>query len=255
MKPLLPSTILALATFGAASQGASLAVYDFENDSLADKATTTGITASSLTKGTALDLDSSFSNDATQGSRSLFARGEAVQQTNGSTSVAFPQALIDGNYVEFTISADPGYTFSLNSFTFDTAWQGINSGRMGVTSSINGHTYANRETITTELPDDASSISNILQSNLGGFPRTAVDAWGQGEDTAIDVTGSEFQDITSVTFRITGHSIADTGSASISNIFRLDDIRIDGDVNAIPEPSATTLLGLASCAFILRRRK
>ena len=234
-----------------------VAFFDFEGDSDGNKASIPGITAgSTITGGAAFNTDNGFSNESPNGGlRSRFARGSAVQQTNGSTGVAFPQAILDGNYVEFTIATELGITMSLDSFTLDAGWQGTNDGRFGVTSSINGHNYADLETITTEIATDAGSIPNVLQSNLtGSWAKLALGDWGTGEGTTIDVSGPEFQNITDVTFRIYGFAINDPGAANTSNIYRLDNIQLEATLTTVPEPS-TTLLGLlGSLGLFIRRR-
>ena len=232
-----------------------VALFDFEGDSDGNKASTAGITSgSSIVGGTAFTTDNGFSAESPNGGlRSRFARGTAVQQTNGSTGVAFPQAILDGNYVEFTVTTELGITMSLDSFTLDAGWQGANDGRFGVTSSINGHNYADRETITTEVTADAASIPNVLQSNLAGsWGKLSLGNWGSGEGTTIDVSGPEFQNINSVTFRIYGFAINDPNPANTANIYRLDNIQLEATV--IPEPS-TALLGLLGAFGLLSRRR
>ena len=235
-----------------------VALFDFEGDSDANKASVTGIAAgSSIAGGTAFNTDSGFSNESPNGGlRSRFARGTAVQQVNGSTGVAFPQAILDGNYVEFTLSTLPSYTMSLDSFTLDAGWQnsgGGNDGRFGVTSSINSHGYSARETILTENAGDAASIPNVLQSNLAGsWGKVALGDWGSGEGTTIDVSGAEFQNITDVTFRLYGFAINDPNPANNNNIFRLDNIQIEATV--VPEPSSALLGLLGVFGLLLRRR-
>jgi hypothetical protein len=120
-----------------------VAYFDFEGDSDGNKASIAGIAAgSTITGGAAFNTDNGFSSESPNGGlRSRFARGTAVQQINGSTGIAFPQAILDGNYVEFTVATELGITMSLDSFTLDAGWQGPNNGRFGVTSSINGHNF------------------------------------------------------------------------------------------------------------------
>ncbi|YCM46861.1 PEP-CTERM sorting domain-containing protein (plasmid) [Verrucomicrobiaceae bacterium 227] len=233
-----------------------VALFDFEDDSDANKASLTGIaTGSSISGGTAFNTDNGFSNESPNGGlRSRFARGTAVQQISGSTGVAFPQAILDGNYVEFTVSTDLGFTMSLERFTLDAGWQGQESGRFGVTSSINGHDYSSLETITTEIAEDAGSIPNVLQSNLAGsWAKLSLGDWGSGEGTTIDVSGAEFQNINSVTFRLYGFAINDAGPANTANIYRLDNIQLEASV-AVPEPS-TMLLGFLGVFGVFCRRR
>ncbi len=233
-----------------------VALFDFEGSTDANKATATGIAAGNdLVAGSAFMTDSGFSMESPNGgANSRFARGTAVQQVNGSTGVAFPQAIIDGNFFEFSITTENGFFMTLDSFTLDVGWQGANDGRFGVTSSINGHDYTAREAITTEIAADASSIPNVLQSNSpGSWAKLSLGDWGTGEGTTIDVSGTEFQNITSVTFRIYGFAINDPDPANTANIFRLDNIRVDATV--VPEPGRAVLTMLGTFGLVLRRRR
>lgn len=135
------------------------------------------------------------------------------------------------DYLEFTITPNTGYSLDLTSISFYVAKTGGSNAEVGVKSSVdNFSTFLLRETVpstgnTLEVAD-YTPFSSLL--------------------------GSSFENLTDpVTFRLLMH---DGGAGNQSNIYRLDEIRVEGTA-AIPEPAnAALLLALSSVLVLLRRR-
>ncbi|MDQ8206313.1 PEP-CTERM sorting domain-containing protein [Coraliomargarita sp. SDUM461003] len=252
----LPLLVTAGLATTASASAAVIAQYDFNSatDTFADSANASGLTAGEITPGTLMATDDGRSTTSTsEGAGSYFARWNAINAANGSTSAAWGNAQSNGIYLEFTLTPDAGTSLNLTDLHLDVAYNGTDNFRLAVTSSLTGYNYADRLTISTELTADASSLPNILQSNLGGI-ETAPDEtdadWGQGEDTIIDLSSATFDNIASdVTFRIYAFSLT-----SSTSILRLDNVHVNGTV--IPEPGSYALLvGILGLTSVMIRRR
>jgi hypothetical protein len=257
-KALLISIALASASMVSADV---LAQYDFNSagDPYADVANASDLTADDITPGTQLATDDGRSTSTTtEGAGSFFAKHGALSTGTGTTSAAWTAAQDNGIYVEFTLTPDAGKSLNFTDLHLDVGYQGENNFRLAVTSSLTGYDYGNQLTITTENATDKNSLPNILESNLGGISTTPAGIgadWGAGEDTIIDLSGIEFDNITSsVTFRIYGFKL---NNGDGSDILRLDNIYVNGSASPVPEPSSFALLagGLAFASIMLKRRR
>ncbi len=146
-----------------------------------------------------------------------------------ATGTDLAAALADTDVFTVTITADAGFQFNLTSINFDFG------GKSDTTAYVtNGVVYSGGVT----LHDEAFSV---------------VTGGGTSYDTgnSDSLAAASFQGVTSATFTFANYD--NTGVASNTN--RWDNITIEGDVVAVPEPSSTALLGLGGLALILRRRK
>lgn len=160
-------------------------------------------------------------------------RGSGVTATSASdafSSSAWAATFDLNDYYQFVLTPDVGYTMNIDTFIF-----GYNRTATG--------------------PDEFE-----LRSDLDGFV-AAIDSFSQTGTTGFTQSislGALFDNITSaITFRLYGYS-----SSSGAGTFRLQDpaagnIRFEGTVSAIPEPStyAMLVLGALCVGLALRRYK
>lgn len=202
----LGSLILALVSGFAASHAATLANFNFAGGSLANSAyPITGITIS------ALESDSTF---LTFTSNTGWNSAAQISGAAGFFSAPITHATA-GNAIRFTITALPGYRFSLNEFGFLA--RSTTTAPRDIGFKIGSHFH-----------DFSSSYSN--DSTI----------------TSISESTLPYADLTSVTISIQGWNSSGAGA------LQLDDIILSGSV--IPEPSATFLC-MSGALVLLRRRR
>lgn len=144
-----------------------------------------------------------------------------LQQTVTSPDPA--SAVLNNQYFEFTVAADAGFVMDLTSLSFDAARGGASTPRGWVLrSNLDGFTS---DIASAEVP---TSLPNL----------TSFD---------VDLSDALYQDVAAVTFRMYGFG----PSTSIGQFF--DNIVLNGNVQAIPEPSALALC--VGVLTMLRRRR
>jgi hypothetical protein len=186
------------------SQGATLATFNFTGESLANSAAPiTGITVSNVSTASSFNTFTSSSG---------FDSAAQISGASAFFSSPTTQAAA-GNALIFTITADAGYEFSLDGFSFiarSTAQAPPDIGfKIGLNSYDFSDSYSNDSTITT--------ISNQL----------------------LGLTG-----LTSATISIQGWNSSGTSA------LQLDHLVLSGSV--IPEPSSALLGGLGHLALLRR---
>ena len=146
-------------------------------------------------------------------------------------------ALADDDYFQFTLSATNGSEFlDLSSFTFDFGGRGTSAftTNIVVQSSVGGFGTGNP----------------ILDVTPGTFTTTGTNA-NELTNTIVDVSGSEFNNLSSVTFQIRYFDNSDSGSV-LTN--RLDNVVVSGAV--IPEPGSYAMIaGMFGLAYVMIRRR
>jgi hypothetical protein len=229
---------LSFVIFGVAgtARAAILVTYPFNAAPAASKDPTAvaGVVASQMSDAVG-DFDVSTS------SGTAFLRGTASENS-------LANAIMTPDYLQFTLTPAAGQVMSLTSFIFDhlasndttTAF----TSNLSIFASLNGFA-------TTPAAGDALGTSTVTVNASIGAGNTLL-----GNDVAFSLSAPAFQNLTSsstVTFRIYGFDNA-TGSEQIN---RIDDIRIDGQLTAVPEPSSM-LLALSGFGLVawrqLRRR-
>lgn len=143
---------------------------------------------------------------------------------NGGLNTAFTSTAEDatlranaGDSQTFTISANPGFLLDLGSLTFDVP-----------NNANNGNTFS------VDVIADGGTASTILATtNSTTSPN-------------LDLTG--FGNVSELEVRI------NIDSYSSGNL-QFDNVIVNGDVVAVPEPGSVALLGLGGLALMLRRRK
>jgi len=225
MKPL---TLLFLITLGSSltSPAALLADYQFVGGATASADSDTSSTASPMTNSNGFV--------ATYENLNAYGRSSVVDAA-GNTS----------DYFEFTVTPVSGFKLSLISLTFGTAFYGnqVQSGEASymVRSSLDGFT-----------------------NNIGGpftvaYQRTTTPAEHAAPpyplptftDQTVSLTPLLPGDNQAVTFRI---YIADT-TTSVDRLTAIDNVQLNGELLAIPEPSGLALMGLTMVGLCNRRRR
>ena len=228
----------ALCASAISTQAAIIAQYNFDNDAthldadtLDPNVTETGPTSPD------------FALTVTSESNLFAAEGQGVE--DGLTD-DMDGAWASGQYIEFTITADAGFTIDLDSLTFDNsrAIRGTNDFaiRTSIDSFAANLVYQNQGTTET------ATTQTVNFNSLTDF--TGLAGTNVGSNTFTD---TQFDGLSAITIRIAyDDRESNNGGASAT---RLDNWTLNGTVVPVPEPSSTALLGLGGLALILRRRK
>lgn len=135
-------------------------------------------------------------------------------------------------YFELTVSAEAGYTLDLDSLSFNSA-RGGSSGTRGfeIYTAVDGGAFTFGDTPILDVADETGTRSN---------PRAV----------SIDLTGAEYQGISSITFRY--YALTNSPGSFVRSI-DFDGWTLEGDA-VIPEPGSLALLGLGGICMLRRRR-
>ena len=238
MKKLTNLMIGSLLVTSVVSQGAILVQYNFDDDTTHKDA---DVLATNLSEGGPTSPD--FADTVTVEANLFAAEGQGVED---GTDDDMPGAWSSGQYWEFSVTADAGFSFDLDTLTFDIGRAGNGTNDWAIRTSVDGFAadveYRNQGT-----------LGNVTGQtvNFNTFADTGMSGTSGGGEGAF--TAGQFDGLSTITIRIAyddrqGNS--GTGSAT-----RMDNWTVNGTVIAVPEPSSTALLGLGGLALILRRRK
>lgn len=177
---------------------------------------------------------------AAAASTSLTFTGSAsgfISETAGTAEAGEPIG-VAGN-IETAGSWSTSFTFTANDnydlSSFDISSYSISGG--------GAHQGAPHQVTWNLIISDAGQIFTGING--------AIEAGGAAAEAfSIDTTGTSLVSGTTYTFDLTVSS-TDTGGNNIA----LNQLTLNGNVAAVPEPSSTALLGLGGLALILRRRK
>ncbi len=222
--------------------GASMLVdYDFESGASAST-NAAGITGGGFSSN-GLNLVQRYdrSGDANMGSQVFAAQSFQAQGTVGGTQ----------DYFEFSISADAGKSFSVESLVFDSVyWKQSGQtyhaiGTYQLASSADNYTTVLGTFNQDQHWDLASPAGQNKYTSSAIWKNMTFDLWGTNLD------GQEFSDLT---FRLyVSCTNATNSSKSSGRRTGFDNMTVMGAV--VPEPSSSALLGLGGLALALRRRK
>lgn len=207
-------------TWGAGADG-NVASFPYNGAAIED------LTVSDATK---VGITTSSSNNNFRGT------GWALNDT----PVGSLTGLIDTTkYIEFTVSANAGYTIDMATVEFGVARSGTGPRQWQWRSSVDLF-EAPIATYTT--------LSVGLENSLGTLTHADATTTYTG---VMDVSGTSFTGLSSVTFRLYGYNAeAAGGTGGIQG-----PLTFTGTIAAVvPEPSAT-LLGLVGVIALIRRRR
>jgi hypothetical protein len=222
-------------------QAGMVAEYAFDSpagtlDSTGDQA---GVTATQILPGAGLTSgpsNQSWNNSSFSYHSSARSRFVNIANTAGSESDSF-----NGNdYVEFTLTADPGKTLNLDSFSFAHARGGSGAEQFTVFNGVRSSLDSFGSSLGT-----FDTTSDAVGASTTGF--TAGDGW---EYNTISL-GSAFDALSIVTFRL---YFWETGLKGDQDGFftRIDSVRVEGTV--VPEPAAIGIIAVGALATLRRRR-
>ncbi|MEX2607295.1 MAG: PEP-CTERM sorting domain-containing protein [Kiritimatiellia bacterium] len=237
--PLRLLGLTALLATASVSHGAILTTFDFTGDSLAAANEAVNTSSTDIAAGSDVNNTVGFSTSgsgSTDGTATtgIFSGGSSNTVTLANTSWAngLTAANTAGQYFEFTINADSGYTIDLTHISYGATRI---SGTPPRTTGI--FIKTSKEISFTERGSKALSSTSTMDDN----DYLNVDLSGLGTD---------FTGVTSATFRIVmaDDSTGRTGTGAIDNI------ALQGAV-VIPEPSTFALMGLFGLAALMAYRR
>lgn len=199
----------------------TIAYYDF--------ATNTSVTTTGANNTATTVTGANWTGSAPNNGRST---GNGPDGNAGHYFGRGPKDTAATSYIQFGVTATNFTTLDLSSLSFDywtasIATTGTPSFTFEVRSSLD--TYA------AAIPG-TYSLNPIIKVNDGQF-----------QTASFDLTGSSFQDLATITFRL---YVTGSAAANTNDIVRFDDIQLQ----VIPEPT-TALLGSLGLLALLRRRR
>lgn len=229
MKPRASLFFVLIGLLPAASASASnLVNYTFTGSVYTPTSSDPGVVGSSVTFGSGL-TSQGISGANGSPAPSLYVFANVIDEVVSATS---------NDYVTFTVTAADGYTINLSAFSFSytvnssTATPTTESGTFTVRSSIDS--YAD---------------------NIASFDKAAVSGQNNGWTSTGDISlsGSSYQGLTSITFRI----FLSDNIATSQYAMRIDNLLLTGAaVSSVPEPSSVALIGgVVSLVAVAFRRK
>ncbi len=163
------------------------------------------------------------------------ATGWALDGTVGALSGSVDTT----RYITFTLTADSGYTFDLNSITFGVGRSGTGPRSWQWRSSVDSYASAltNYTTVATGLTHSNGVLTNPdSNSNWTG--------------NVLAFSGSSFSGMSSVTLRLYGYNAeSSSGTGGLQGA-----LSFSVTMNAVPAPGAMALLGVAGLLGARRRR-
>lgn len=224
----------ALLAIGASNAGGASFVGTFSF------AGTTGNVASLPYNGTAID-DVSVGNltkvgvTTSSSSGNSRASGWSTGATDASNS--FTGTIDTGKYFEFSLTAASGVTIDMSSITFGVGRSGTGPRQWEWRSSVDSY---------------AATIGSYTTTNAGltnsGGVLTNPDSNSSWTGNVLDLSGAQFKNLTSVSFRIYAYNAeATAGTGGLQG-----NLSFAG--TAVPETSAA-LLGALGVLGLLRRRR
>lgn len=236
-----PLAAIVLIAGAAAAHAATLAQYGFN-------ITATPGTVSPVASGlTATSATLTFPTNASQ----VGGGTSGLNPIEGTRSVfTFAASLADsatpassGNIVDFSLTPDSGQQITLD-LTNGVTWQFL-----AYDGTINAVSY----TVYTQLLVASDAAFTNLLASSSVFSATNSGTGFDNSRWGPVTTGSLNSSVTSSStlyFRL----VASDDLASGDHQLRFDNINVNGTVNAVPEPSAALLGGLAFLGLLRRRR-
>lgn len=171
--------------------------------------------------------------------------GMANSGFSSSTGTAFvradsvPASFSSGQYFEFTITADPGFTLSLDTLDFRMGGQNTAAATYTVNANVRSSVGGFASDLTINPGTVTTASHTIANANTTSY-----------SDFSVDLSGAAFDNLTTLTLRI----YPSDDSVSNSKFYRYDTVTLNGTVTAIPEPTAVTLLTVSLVGLLAFRR-
>lgn len=237
---LVLSGFTSLLLLAGPANAAVLAQYLFSGNSDATTDMDPNSTATSLgigDLGSEFGSENGFSTTTIPGNTLPSNATVPVRFVRGSVTATNQTGALNGDdYFKFTLTPDASFQANLTDLFFDFSGNGASS-----------------DPTTNTISFFVRSSVNSYASNIGGTASVTKD--GNTAATyqrhSVDLSAAEFQGLTSdVEFRL---YIYQTSSSS-SDVARFDNLTLNGNVVAVPEPSVAILAGLGFLGLLRRRR-
>lgn len=211
-----------------ASQAAVIVGYAFDSSSFASTASDTNAIGGGFTFGGGFSGGTGMSTSGGDPAPAPFIRSSVTTEAVGTSS---------SDYVSLTVNPAVGFQLNLTSLSFDFSFES----QGGVT-----------------VP--AKSMNVVLRSSIDGYAANIGSANSKAATASVSFVNGSFSLNTSgfqslsgpVEFRL----YLTDDSTLASDVVRLDNLMLNGTVDAIPEPSGMILgtLGLAGMVWKRRRK-
>jgi hypothetical protein len=240
--PLAALTCASLLVSAALSQGAIIIAEDFSygNGGLAGNNGGTGFSQAWQTTGLNVSTGVATGNES--------ARRDFNDNEFGSAGTIWLS-------FDFGFSGAPAENGSYGGLTFYT--NGSENFLIGNTWPTVGHNYWGMNGASVSSESIVGMKTAVARIQLGTGASSIVDLWVGATGSPVDVSGpalltSTGRDLDGVNgIRINGQDFVNGTSQSFDNLIIATTM---GEVDAIPEPSATLLGGLGMLALLRRRR-
>ncbi len=158
--------------------------------------------------------------------------------SSADEQITLAGAIAENHYIQFTLIADEGFCFNLSSLEMKGESSSTGSDNVALMSDVDGFVSGNEIATLGER-----------QGVTGGWD-TDASGWG----SPIDLSDSQYQKRTAITFRIYGwNTTSGSGVTALRNLSG-DDLIISGTLEAIPEPAVITFISIAGLGTIFVRR-
>lgn len=230
---LVTPLIICIGSFQA--QAALLVTYEFTGDSLAPTTTGANVSSTNLAAGVSATTNTLSFTDSGSGSNGgptgFFASGSSRVLSFSNTDYEEDEtnALNAGQYVAFTLTADPTFSLDLSTISF-------------------GHSRSNSAPRRISVYVQTSKEGSFVER--GDFANNGTLTLNDNDYFTVDLAalGTNFSGVTSAEFRFVFHD--DNSSPGVGY---LENVALEGSV--IPEPSTALLLVTALGTLLVLRRR
>ena len=226
-------TFLALATIicSATSWSAVITQYDFNYSPTAGRLTPSTVAANT----TAGNVTYSGIAGGVSSANNFYFQPSSSSARNQATAIS------NSDYLQFSITANSGYSMNLSSLSFLYGGENGNS--------------TNQYTVNFFVMSSVDNYSSVVGSTTPYIVLPGSSTSNTPNTFSVDLSAlSSYQNLTSATFRV--YSYIDNVPTYTTNMRpRVDTLALNGTVAAIPEPATSILVGVGIIGFILRLRK